>query len=146
MKRLIPLIAVALFGIGCSRDINNKDAVRQGVVDYLTKRKAETGLDMNLMNVEVANVTFQNNEAKASISFKPKGSDAGGGMTMSYTLERQGAKWVVKGRQESGMAPHGGGAAPGGAMPGGAMPGGAAPGAQMPPNHPPVEGAKPDKK
>jgi hypothetical protein len=88
------------------------------------------------MNVEVANVTFQGNEAKASISFKPKGSDAGGGMTMSYTLERRGADWVVKGRQESGANPHGGSVMPGGAMPG----------AQMPPNHPPVEGAKPDKK
>jgi hypothetical protein len=133
-----------LFAAACNRsNIDNKEAVRQGVVDYLAKRKQQTGLDMNLMNVEVSNVTFEKNEAKAMVSFKPKGSEgASGGMTMGYTLERQGDKWIVKGRQESGLNPHGGGAM---GSPGG-TPGAVEPGAQMPPNHPPVPGAKPVEK
>ena len=142
MKPLL-LVAAATLLAGCNREINNKEAVRQGVVEYLTKRTSQTGLDMNLMNVEVTTVSFQNNEAHATIAFKPKGQEGAGaaaGMTMNYVLERRGDKWVVKGRQESGMSPHGGSPAPGNAMPQGDATGG------IPPNHPPVEGAKPPQK
>ena len=141
VKLVLPLIA-ALLLVSCGRgDINSKEAVRKGVVDYLEKRKAQTGLEMNLMNVEVTNVTFDKNEAHATVSFKPKDTKTGAaGMSMSYVLERRGDQWVVKGRQESGMSPHGGtppmpasGAtgAPGGALP--QTP-------QLPPNHPPMGG------
>jgi hypothetical protein len=135
MNRL-PYLVLALLFAGCGKNIDNNDAVRQGVVDYLNKRTKETGLDMNLMNVEVTSVTFSKNEARAMVSFKPKGSDAPGGMSMGYTLERQGDKWVVRGRQESGLNPHGGEAMP---LPGGAP-------VEMPRDHPPVEGAKPESK
>ena len=137
MNRLIVALGIAILAVGCGHDINNKDAVRQGVIDYLTQRKKDTGLDMTLMNVEIASVTYQKNEAKAKVSFKPKGSDSATGMTMDYVLERTGDKWVVKGRQESGMNPHGGQAMPAPATE--AQP-------QMPPNHPPVDGAKPKDK
>ena len=49
-------------------NIDNKEAVRKGVVDYLDKRKSQTGLDMSLMNVEVTNVTFEKNEARATVA------------------------------------------------------------------------------
>ena len=136
VRRLLPL-AAALLIAGCgNRNIDNTEAVRKGVVDYLEKRKSQTGLDMSLMNVEVTNVTFAKNEARATVAFRPKEAKGGaGGMAMSYVLERRGDQWVVKGRQDSGS--HSGGQT----MPGmGAMPGGipgAAPGV-MPPNHPPV--------
>jgi hypothetical protein len=140
VKKFLLPVAIALFAAGCGRDINNKEAVRAGVVDYLSKRTQQTGLDMGLMNVDVTSVSFQKNEAHATIAFKPKGSEsAAGGMTMNYVLERRGDKWVVKGRQESGLNPHG--AAPGGALPGAVPPAESAPGA-MPPNHPPVPNQK----
>jgi hypothetical protein len=47
-------------------------------------------------------------------------------MQMSYTLDRKGSKWVVRGRQD-GAVPHGAG----GVLPGSADP-------QMPPGHPSV--------
>ena len=128
MKLALPLVAAILL-LSCGRSTtDNKDAVRQGVVDYLEKRKGQTGLDMNLMNVEVTNVTFDKNEARATVSFRAKDGKAGGDMSMSYVLERKNDKWVVKGRQESGMSPHGGGAMPGAP---GQMP-------AMPLNHPPT--------
>ena len=143
MKLALPLVAAILL-VSCNRsDVNSKEAVRKGVVDYLDKRKAQTGLDMNLMNVEVTNVTFDKNEAHATVSFRPKDTKSGAsGMAMSYVLERRGDEWVVKGRQESGMNPHGGGT-PG--MPGsgamGTAPGGPLPETpQLPPNHPPMGG------
>jgi hypothetical protein len=56
-------------------------------------------------------------------------------MTKGYVLQREGDKWVVSGAQSSGMGadPHGGMATP-------------PEGGAMPPNHPPVTGAVPDKK
>ena len=151
----------ALLACGCSRGVNSKDAVRQGVLDYLDQKKSATGLDMTKMNIEVSSVTFQNDEASATVSFNAKGA-AGGGMSMNYVLERKGAKWVVKGRKEQSGNPHGASGMPG-AMPGSmgqpmpGAPGGTmlpghpsvgtpAPGAAMPPGHPSVGATAPDKK
>lgn len=142
--RFVVLLAVAAASFtACSRNINNKDAVRQGVIDYLNKRSPQTGLDMKLMNVDVTSVQFQNNEARALVSFVPKDSP-GGGMSMNYTLERSGNHWVVKGRAESGMSPHGAQGMPpstGSMQP---IPPGQQPQA-LPPGHPPV-GATPQSK
>lgn len=134
-------MVAALCLSACSRqDINNKEAIRSAVVDYLNQRSAQTGLDMNLMNVEVNSVSYENNEARAMVAFKPKNSETGG-MSMSYVLERRGDHWVVKGRSESGMSPHGAQGMPpaqGGMQP---MPPGA--GTQpLPPGHPPLGGEK----
>jgi hypothetical protein len=135
-------LAAAAFGLlcACSRNINNKEAVRQGVIDYLNKRSAETGLDMKLIDVDVTSVQFQNNDARAAVSFNAKGA-TGGAMLMNYTLERHGSKWVVKGRAESGMNPHGAQGMPP-AQGGSLQP--VPPGGQsqpLPPGHPPVGGA-----
>ena len=124
--------------------------MRQGVIDYLSQR---TDLNMKMMQVDVTSVSFRQDEADATVSFRPKGA-AGGGMQMRYTLERQGGRWVVKGkgRPGAGQEPHGkmpaggmpgAGQSPhGGAMPGG-MPGGT-PNPDLPPGHPAVNppGAK----
>jgi hypothetical protein len=135
-------ILASILATGCSHDINNKEAVRQGVIDYLNKRREQTGLDMSLLNVDVSNVAFQKNEATATVSFQPKGGGAQG-MSMNYVLERRGDKWVVKGRKESGMNPHGAQGMPG--MPGMGMPPAGQSGA-LPPGHPPTSGAPSDKK
>ncbi len=110
--------------------MQNEAAVKQGVVDYLAQR---SDLNMKAMQVDVTAVSFREDEADATVSFRPKGS-AGGGMMMRYTLERQGSRWVVKGKGHSGV-----GQAPHGQMPPGGMPG-ATPGAApaLPPGHPSV--------
>jgi hypothetical protein len=137
VKWTFAVFLAALLAPGCARDINNNEAVRKGVVDYLNKRKGQTGLDMTLMNVAVSNVTFQNNEASAMVSFQPK---AGGtqGMSMNYVLERKGSEWVVKGRKESGVNPHGAQGTPE------AMP--ADPSGALPAGHPPTSTPPSDKK
>src|ERR1051325_8828109 len=52
------LLAAAALLAACSHDIQNKEAVRQGVIDYLNARKGQTGLDMNVLQGDVAAVTF----------------------------------------------------------------------------------------
>jgi hypothetical protein len=137
---------VALFLAACSRkDIQTPEAVRQAVMDDLQARQAKTGVDLSTLKVEVPSVTFNRDEARATVSFLPKG---GGGMQMPYTLTRKGDKWVVteRGVAHADALPAGSSNQP--LPPGhpsfGAVPG-QAPGqttdgqTQLPAGHPPVQ-------
>jgi hypothetical protein len=123
-----------------------KDAVREGVMEHLTKK---AGLDVSSMDVDIASVSFRGNEADALVSFRPKGSnDPSTGMQMKYTMENQRGKWVVKGRAEGAGAPHGG--TPGDSssgLPAGHPPTGQPPSnPSMPPDHPPLSTTPPGQK
>jgi hypothetical protein len=146
------LLAAALLLISCGKDIQNNEAVRQAVVEDLTRRQAQTGLDMNTMQVDVSSVSFRKNAADAVVSFTPKNAE-GGGLRMNYVLERKGDKWVVTGRQASGMSSHGNvplpdaGDGTGQALPPGhpAVDPKAGTGTALPPGHPPVDPNAPPK-
>jgi hypothetical protein len=136
------VLAAALLLASCNRAPESKDAVRAAVMDHLAKN---TGLDVSSMTVDVGDVKFEGDKAMAAVSFRPKSSpDAG--MTMNYSLERRGGKWVVAKRPEGGG--HGGGMPPpqpGTEMPSGQPPAGADKGAassELPAGHPPV--SRPD--
>ena len=91
--------------LGCKKNIENKEAVRQGVVEYLAKRT-----DLMKMDVRVDAVQFRGDEADAKVYLEAKsGPAAGNGMQMRYMLERKDNKWLVKGKGLSGTssAPHG---------------------------------------
>jgi hypothetical protein len=128
----------------CSRkDIQTPEAVRQAVMDDLQARQAKTGVDLSTMKVEVPSVTFNKDEARATVSFLPKG---GGGMQMPYTLTRRGDKWVVteRGTAHADALPAGASSQP---LPAGHPSVGAIPGAstgqpadgQLPAGHPAVD-------
>ncbi len=124
--------------VGCNKgNIDTKEAVRQGVIDYLAGRQ-DLNLNIASMNVEVNSVTFKENEAEAVVAFVPKGGGGGQTMTIPYTLERKGNRWTVKPRTH-GQNPHGS-APPTGENPHGSMPpmGGETPPGAMPPGHPAV--------
>jgi carbon monoxide dehydrogenase subunit G len=107
----LPLLAAVICLTGCQKNIQTNEAVRAGVIKHLSQN---SNLSLGSMDVEVASVTFRDNDAEATISFKPKGGDASTGMSMRYTLEKKGGEWVVKKKADSGM---GHGAAPGAGMP-----------------------------
>jgi hypothetical protein len=116
---------------GCNKaSIDTKEAVRQGVIDYFAGRK---DVNVGSMKVDVASVTFKENEADATVAVTAKG---GGGqpMTFHYTLERKGSRWVVK-PKSGGQGAHG--AMPTGENPHGATPPGGA-GGTVPPGHPDI--------
>jgi hypothetical protein len=116
----IPL-AVLLLLTACVRRNDTSEAVRQGVLDYLSTRG---NLNIAAMNVDVTAVSFRKDEADATVSFTAKGTPAGKGMVIRYTLTRKGDKWVVKDKPEPGVNPHGAaGGVPGGAPQGGLPPG-----------------------
>ena len=124
-RRLTVLICAVGLVCACKRAPDNKEAIQAGVIEHLKKSGA---LDLNQVEVAVGDVKYQGNEAVANVSFKPKSAPQQG-MSMSYTLERRGDKWQVKGRGPG----HGGGM--GGGMMGGGQPGAAG---EMPAGHPPV--------
>ncbi|MGD0359391.1 MAG: hypothetical protein ABSC93_00890 [Bryobacteraceae bacterium] len=133
MRMLVPvLLCVAL--AGCHRDIGNEDAVKRGILDYLSTRQ---GLNVSSMNVTVASMVFRQNEVDATVTFSPKDSSAAQPMSIRYTLEKKGDRWVVKPRANGGQNPHGGmgSASPHGGM--GMPQGEGSPGA-LPPGHPTV--------
>jgi len=104
------LAAILVMGAGaaCKRNIDNQEAVRQAVIDYLAKR---SNLNVSGMNVDVTSVTFRPNEADAIVAITAKGAAPGQPMSMRYTLERQGDHWAVKGKTEAVGSSHGAGAA-----------------------------------
>ena len=150
VKRTI-CIAAASLGIvllcGCKKDIQNQDAVRQGVLTYLGKRS-----DLLAMDVSVTSVSFRGDEATAQVHFQAKGSSSpGAGMNMEYVLHQQDGQWVVQGRTGP-NASHGANGQPAnpapsqGASPGPldgmpALPGSGGGGSVgLPPGHPSVGG------
>lgn len=111
VKRFWAAVAAVLVmgaGAACKRNIDNQEAVRQAVIDYLSKR---SNLNVSAMNVDVTSVTFRSNEADAVVAITVRGATPGQPMSMRYTLERQGDHWTVKGKTEAGGGPHGAGAA-----------------------------------
>ena len=146
----MPAIALLLSLAGCHHDINNKEALRVAVIEHLTARQGQIGLSMDMMDVEVGSMSFQKDQATATVSFKPK---AGGeGMQIPYAFERKGDKWAVRSRMETGPGGHGAGqgippsagetAPPAGeALPPG-HPTTGAPTGTLPPGHPKVGAPK----
>jgi hypothetical protein len=125
------LVCLAL--AGCHRNIQNEDAVKQGVMDYLSTRQ---DLNLSSMNVSVTSMTFRQDQANVMVTFSPKGEGPAQPMSIAYTLERKGDRWVVKPRTAGGQNPHGAmGANPHGAM---APEDRGAPAGALPPGHPTV--------
>ncbi|SPE41732.1 exported hypothetical protein [Candidatus Sulfopaludibacter sp. SbA3] len=130
---LLPLLIVCLVLGACKKDIQNEDAVRRGIINYLSKRP-----DLTAMDVTVTKVAFRQNEADATVHFQAKNANTPGtGLDMSYVLERKGNEWVVKGRAAG--SSHGAsmpGTMPGPENPHGmGTPAGGMPGS-LPPGHP----------
>ena len=111
MKNPALFVAVLILA-ACSKDIQNTEAVRQGVVDYLQQRTPETGLDVNSLVVTVSSVSFEQDVARATVAFSPKSAPGATGMSMNYVLDRKGDKWVVNGRQVNPGGAHGAGELP----------------------------------
>lgn len=129
LRFVFALISVILLSTGCNRPRQDKEAVRQGVVEYAQRLQLSNDVD-----IQVASVTFKGSEAEALVTFAPK---SGPPMSMNYVLENKEGKWIVKGK---GTPPPGGAIQPGGApaLPPGHPPTGAASPQALPPGHPPT--------
>lgn len=98
--------AAAVFGFlalaACAnRNVDSEEAVKQGVIRDVSKN-----VNVAAMDVNVVSVRFRDKEADAVVSFAPKGGTAAQGLTMNYTLAREGSDWhIVKRAQGQGHPP-----------------------------------------
>ena len=111
---------------GCQKSNQNPEAVKQAIIEHLSKRADNM---LSSMDVDIKNVSFRSDGADAAVTFRPKGAKDGG-LDMNYELELKNSKWVVKPKPAAQGDPHGG-----------AVPAPATGGTAMPPGHPPL----PDK-
>ena len=128
--------AALLFLAGCAnRNVDSLEAVKQGVIRDISKN-----VNVGAMDVSVVSVSFRDKEADAVVAFAPKGGTAAQGLTMSYTLERQGSEWHIKKRAQADLQKHAGQAGAGSSM--GSMDSGAPAATQpdLPPGHPATNG------
>lgn len=101
MKWKVCLLLLAVC-CGCARKAENTEAVRQAIIQRVSKT-----MSLDQMDVNVTSVSFHGDQADAIVSFVPK-SMPSSPVTFQYNLERQGNGWVVKGHAQS--ASHGTGA------------------------------------
>ena len=118
--------AILVFAGACKSKPSDKDAIRSGVLTYLTSLKT---LNVNAMDVVVTEASVNGNQAQAQVEIRLKNSPPDGpSMKLSYNLEKRGDEWaVVKSQPAGGTLQH---PAPGEMPPG-----------VMPPGHPNVNGA-----
>jgi hypothetical protein len=116
--RITSALPLILCLAACNRGGPNSDAVRQGVIDHLSR----AGLNVAGMEVTVGSVQMHGSQADAAVTVTAKGGNAAQGMQMTYHMEQKDGKWVVVGRGDGGQ--HGSTAAPPAANPhtGGSMP------------------------
>jgi hypothetical protein len=128
---IFPLLIASLLLGAYKKDIQNEDAVKQGILNYLSKRQ-----DLGKMDVTVSKVAFRQNEADATVHFQSKDSNpTNAGIDFQYVLERKGNEWVVKGKAVgSGHGAGGGMESPHGM----GSPAGGGTLAPLPPGHPTV--------
>lgn len=124
----ITILSVSLLFVGaCKSKPDEQQAIRTGVINYLTSLKS---LNVNAMDIAVTQTTVSGTQAEAKVEVRPKGSTGGDpSMQLTYNLEKRGEDWiVVKSQPSGGSMQHPG---PGQMPPGGAMP----------PGHPSVSGS-----
>jgi hypothetical protein len=123
------LLFVIVVLTSCGSRLQNRDKVQEAILERLQK---SSGLDLKGLNVTTTSVSFEKNLAYATVAFHPKDDPViSSGMTMKYTLEQRGGKWVVVNVADS--AGHG-------------LAGHAKAGAdqdKLPAGHPPLDGAAP---
>lgn len=111
---------------GCSKPVNDQDAIRAGIEKRLNAR---ADLNLGAMDREVKDISVNGDHATAQVEFRLKGGDAK--MEIEYELQRQGKEWTVLSSQPKGM----GGPQPGSGQMSPGMPGGG--GNSLPQGHPP---------
>jgi len=103
VRIIIPILVIAL--TGCTKNIQNKEAVKKAVMEHLAQMKS---LSLSNMDVDVASVNFKDKEAEALVRISPKGGDPSAGMQIGYILDQKGGQWVVRKKADAGASPHGG--------------------------------------
>jgi hypothetical protein len=99
------LTATLLFSVACKSKIDDKEAIKAGVIKHLASVQ---GLNVPNMEVNVTQYSVTGNQATAQVEIRAKNGDsAAGTMNLSYKMEKRGDEWVVlKGAPAGGTLQH----------------------------------------
>jgi len=97
-RKVSVLVILCALAAGCSKPVNDQDAIRESIEKHLNSR---TDLNLSAMDREVKQVSVNGDHANAQVEFRVKGGDAR--MVIAYALERQGKEWTVQSSQPIGM-------------------------------------------
>jgi hypothetical protein len=77
----------------CHKSETEADGIRAAVTRHLT---ALNTLNLQAMDIDIANTSIQGNQASATVTFRPKtGAPTGASMQVSYQLEKRDGTWAV---------------------------------------------------
>ena len=80
--------ALWIVTVGCKSKTDDRDAIRTGVIKYLTSLNM---LNINAMDIKVTQATVKGNQAQAQVEIRAKSGDpAGSSMQLNYSLEKRG--------------------------------------------------------
>ena len=101
-NRIVRKVCLALMMLSlaaCNRGTENKEEVKQAVIDHLATRgfavKPTPEMPKPSMTVDITSVTFNGEHAEAVAAISVPGGPAGSAMSIPYKLDRQNGKWVV---------------------------------------------------
>ena len=102
---IVPCALALAFVSGCKQKPPDEEAVRAAVRQHLSSLGT---LNLQAFETDFTNISIQNNQATADVSFRPKtGAPAGAAMQVSYQLEKKEGNWkVVKKSTPGGMIQH----------------------------------------
>jgi hypothetical protein len=92
------LISLFAFVGGCKKQANDQDAIRATIEKRLNGR---SDLNMGAMAHEYKQIDVNGDHATAQVEFRLKNGVAAG-MTIDYSLQRQGGEWTVVNSQPTG--------------------------------------------
>lgn len=95
------LLAIVLLP-ACSNHLRTREAVERAI----RNRVSEHGLNADNMDVTIASLKFHGDRADTLVAFTPKGAPISQGMSMRYTLEQRGGKWIVIGQSQADVKNH----------------------------------------
>lgn len=111
----------------CHRQEAEKEAIRASIRQHVASM---SGLRMDAMELELAQVTLNGDHAEALAEFRPKQAATPMVLQVKYQLEKRDGSWVVLGSQTvGGQMSH---------PPANAAPSQANPPSALPPGHPPL--------
>ena len=97
--------ASLLFAGACKSKVDDKEAIRSGIIKYLGSLNT---LNVSAMDINITEASVNGNQAQAQVEIRLKNSPPdGASMKLSYNLEKRGEEWaVVKSQPAGGTMQH----------------------------------------
>src|ERR1700730_18753598 len=94
MKRpLLSLLGIVISLAACHKVTSQNDLIRDGIRQHLVSLKT---INLSAMDISLTSVAINGNTAQVQVEYLPKtGAPPGAGMKVAYSMEKRDGQWVV---------------------------------------------------